>query len=257
MKALFIICFFLSLLCCVLTQAAENAPTVPEWFQAGNQLYEKGDFRRAVELYYKVVDAGFVNEAVYYNLANALYKDDQLGKAILYYEKARRLAPRDLEIVGNLTLGRSRIVDKVDAPPEVFGVRQLHWLHSRMSLDLETLLAAGLFVAGNCAFSIFLLSKRDRLRTLALSSSLGIFCLFIGMTASLAFRIYEFQTLREGIVLTTQVDVLSGPGTENPTLFSIHEGLPVRIQNELGEWIQIGLENGWNGWVKHEAVGVI
>jgi SH3-like domain-containing protein len=53
------------------------------------------------------------------------------------------------------------------------------------------------------------------------------------------------------------VDVLSGPSTDNPTLFSIHEGLKVRIENEVQDWLQISLENGWNGWVKKETLGVI
>ena len=68
-------------------------------------------------------------------------------------------------------------------------------------------------------------------------------------------RIYQAETLGEGIVLVDKVDVLSGPAADNPVLFSIHEGLKIRIENDLEGWLHISLENGWNGWVKKDAVG--
>ena len=70
-------------------------------------------------------------------------------------------------------------------------------------------------------------------------------------------RIYQAETLREGVVLVDKVDVVSGPAADNSILFSIHEGLKIRIENELEDWLHISLENGWNGWVKKDAVGMI
>ena len=72
-----------------------------------------------------------------------------------------------------------------------------------------------------------------------------------------AMRIYQAETLREGVVLADKVDVVSGPAADNPVLFSIHEGLKIRIENDLESWLHISLENGWNGWVRKEALGEI
>ena len=59
------------------------------------------------------------------------------------------------------------------------------------------------------------------------------------------------------MVLVEKADVLSGPAGDSATLFSIHEGLKVRIENTLPDWVQISLDNGWNGWVKKDALGEI
>jgi len=36
---------------------------------------------------------------LYYNLGNAYFKDDRIGKAILYYNRALRLAPGNDDII--------------------------------------------------------------------------------------------------------------------------------------------------------------
>ena len=85
----------------------------------------------------------------------------------------------------------------------------------------------------------------------------GTLILFLIVGASNVFRIYQSVTIQEAVILAEKADVLSGPGEDNPTLFSIHEGLKVKVQAELNQWSQISLENGWNGWVKTEALGMI
>ena len=39
---------------------------------------------------------------LFYNLGNACFKSDRLGEAILWYERARLLSPRDEGIGANL-----------------------------------------------------------------------------------------------------------------------------------------------------------
>jgi uncharacterized protein YgiM (DUF1202 family) len=51
-----------------------------------------------------------------------------------------------------------------------------------------------------------------------------------------------------------EVNVLSGAGEENPTLFTVHEGLKVRLRSRAGEWAQVSLDNGLVGWLPSPAV---
>jgi len=249
--------FVLGACFCQSLAASSQTIDVLRQFQAGNQFYSQGNFKEAIEQYLRITGANFVNEIVYYNLGNAFFKDNQLGKAILYYEKARRLAPGDLEITENLSLARTRIVDKVESPQEAFLWRQLNRLLNFLPLDQHTGLAVTLFVIANGLFTLFILAKSERLRRISLYACAFLGILFLIVGASNVFRIYQSVTIQEAVILAEKADVLSGPGEDNPTLFSIHEGLKVKVQAELNQWSQISLENGWNGWVKTEALGMI
>ena len=86
-------------------------------------------------------------------------------------------------------------------------------------------------------------------------AAVAIPLLLTGMLFSV--KLYRAASLVEGIVLEAKVDVRSGPGEENTTLFTVHEGLKVRVRNERGSWRLISLENGLNGWLPGNALGII
>jgi tetratricopeptide (TPR) repeat protein len=236
-----------------LTQNSE----VDQWFKAGNQFYAQSNFQAAIAEYQKIVRANYVNEWVYYNLGNAYFKTNQLGLAILSYEKARRIAPRERDIAENLELAKSRIVDKVEVPSEGFWMHLVKRTFNLLSINQETATAALFFGIANVLFALLMLRKWERFRTLWLYASLGFFGLFLLFAASNGFRIYQLTVNREAVILVEKADVLSGPASDNPTLYSIHEGLKVQVRAAVGEWVQISLENGWNGWVRKEMLGLI
>ena len=238
-------------------EAESRDASMSQLLNSGNQLYSQGNYKAAIEYYEKLVHLPIANEVVYYNLGNAYFKANQLGNAILNFEKAFKLAPRDPDISANLDLARSRIADKIEGRQENFLVRQLKKITSLIPLDIETLLVVLLFVSANLSFTLFLLSRSVSLSRWAIICA-GVLLFFSCLLAvSNGLRIYQAETLREGVVLVDKVDVVSGPTADNPVLFSVHEGLKIRIENELGGWLHISLENGWNGWVKKDAVGII
>jgi len=59
------------------------------------------------------------------------------------------------------------------------------------------------------------------------------------------------------VVLDPSVDVLAGPGENNASLFTVHEGLTVEVLSERESWVQVSLPNGYNGWVPRGALGVV
>ena len=226
-------------------------------FQTANRLYSDGHFREAIEHYQKIADTGLVNEVLFYNLGNAYFKDGRLGKAIQFFEKARRISPGDQDILQNLRFAQMQIADKVDSPAEGPIRRILSvWSHV-LPLDLETLLSIVCFVGANVCFTLFVLIHSPWISRLAPYGAAVFLFFFFVLGISNVLRIQQLENTREAVVLTDKMDVLSGPSPDNPILFSIHEGLKVRIENQLADWVQISLENGWNGWAKKEDLGTI
>src|SRR5258706_2151249 len=89
-------------------------------FNQANQLYRDAQYEKASQLYEQVSKNGYESPALYYNLGNCYFKLHNLRAAVLSYERARRLAPRDEDISYNLRLANLRVVDKIDPLPQLF-----------------------------------------------------------------------------------------------------------------------------------------
>src|SRR5439155_26228316 len=84
-------------------------------FKAANALYDAGKFAEAASAYEKIEPK---TASVYFNLGNACFRQDKLGWAVLNYERARRLEPRDPDILANLKFAAQRLgVDEANAAP--------------------------------------------------------------------------------------------------------------------------------------------
>ena len=226
-------------------------------FSEGNGNYQKGDFAAAEQSYRKLVDAGARSSSVYYNLANACFKQKKLGEAIYYWEKTLQLFPRDQEARDNLELANLLIVDRIETPPDPFPLRLLdasvHWL----TIEQESWIVLTLFTAVNVLMGLHFLVRNSRAAFVALSASLAAGVLFLAFGSSLAWKLYEQKYRQRGVVVEQKVDIRSGPGPENIVVFTIHEGSKVRIRGEASGWYQVSLANGWTGWLNRSSVRVL
>src|SRR5262245_42319698 len=84
-------------------------------FDEANQFYEKGEIDQAMTRYNSLAASGFSGAALYYHLGNGQYRPGERGKAVLWYERASRLAPRDSDVQFNLSLARSHIKSEGDS----------------------------------------------------------------------------------------------------------------------------------------------
>jgi len=250
-------------LCCLVFQGMNSANAVPvredpsRIFAAGNAEYQKGDYASAERSYRKIIDSGIDSGSVYYNLGNACFKQKRLGEAIYYWEKARQKLPSDREIRENLELAGLLLVDRIEVPTDPLPLRFLLRMAGFLTIGQALRLVLLLFIAANAFFAIYLLAKTPRFAFRALIACFGIGILFLISAASLSWKIYERDFRKAGVVIEQKVDVKSGPGSENITIFTIHEGINVRVHESSNGWYQISLPNGWNGWLPQDDVRIL
>ena len=89
------------------------------WDQA-NTAYINNDFPTAISLYETILSSGRQSGKLYYNLANAYFKEQEIGRAILNYNRALRLNPGNEDIRYNLQVAEKMTKDHIDAVPEFF-----------------------------------------------------------------------------------------------------------------------------------------
>jgi len=116
----------------VQTAGGNSLAAVEQVWDAANTAYINSDYHRAIDAYRQLILRGYASDKLYYNLANAYFKVGRYGKAILYYNRALRLAPGDADIRYNLDVANTFTKDKIAVVPEFF---LKGWVRSvRMSL---------------------------------------------------------------------------------------------------------------------------
>jgi tetratricopeptide (TPR) repeat protein len=226
------------------------------FFLQGNAAYEKGDFAAAVDAYRKALDEGAVNDRLYFNYANALFRQSQLGMAILYYEKARKLAPNDEDIAFNLRFANAQTVDKNPVPEPDLLTKSLWVFHSAYSINQGMWIALGLFSA--CfLFGIFAIYAGKGFRGVLVSVIVLCGLGLLVLVPSLVYKIRQQETVRYAIVLTPALEMYSGPGDNYQVLTKVHEGTKFEIVEVRGDWASVKLLNGKGGYVRYADLGKV
>lgn len=233
------------------------SPEIAAHFHAGNSEYQKGNYPAAEQRYRRILDSGIENGIVYYNLGNACFKQKRLGDAIYYWEKARPLLPNDRELRENLELANLMRVDRVEAPADPLPLRIVKKPLTLLSLPQEAGLALIVFILANIAFFAYQRIGNARIAWRAFIASIVLGGIFLLLAGSLAWKSCQKEYRKEAIVVAQKVDVRSGPGTENLAVFTIHEGIKVRVHESNNGWHQISLPNGWSGWLHHAALRIL
>lgn len=216
----------------------------------GNQRYEQGNYRGAVEAYRQALDAGFASGALYLNMGNAYYRLDELGQAVRFYERARRYLPDDPVLSHNLAIVQERLADRF-TPVPVPG-----WQHTWQRVVAWG--AGPFFWPGLILYTLALALLAHRIatrtrrpwhrRALTGSLLLGLVLLAVAFSVSLAPAME-----RQAVVVAEETALRDQPLEGAQSELFVHEGALLDVLGMENEWLQVRLPNGVTGWVARES----
>ena len=226
---------------------------------AANRLYEEGSFEEAAQAYQSLVDQGYSDSSLFYNLGNAWYKSGQNGKALLYFRKAETLAPRDADIQANLNLARQQTLDQFESGGQAFYSRLVLLSRSWLTINEMALLALGLwFLLVLLLITRTVFTPGTRLQEGLTYSLLVMALLFVFCGATFGSRLYLDKNRPSAVITTEEVSVNSGPGEQFVTEFSLHSGAEVSVLEQRNNWSRLTLPGGdLQGWVPDESLGLV
>ncbi len=241
---------FLMLGMAVQTQANE----LDSLLKTGNRAYNQGLYDSALNVYDQVINANYESAELYYNCGNAYFKTNQLALSILYYEKAKKLAPNDEDIAYNLNIANSMIVDKIEKVPELFYKKWWNYFYNMFSADWWAYLSISAWFVLVFSIGLFILSKTRRGRKMAFY--MGFLFLFASLaTFGLASQKYYFsQAQQQAIVFTPTITIKSSPTINSVDLFVIHEGTKIQLMDQVQDWVKIKIQDGSVGWIPNDAL---
>ncbi|GAB4319597.1 MAG: hypothetical protein Kow0059_13690 [Candidatus Sumerlaeia bacterium] len=232
----------------------EHSTAKPEdLFAAANRHYAEGRYAEALSLYETLLARRWSGAALLYNAGNAAAQLGRKGLAVLYYERALRLSPRDEDAAFNL-----RFVAPPDNFPDVFILFRPFWYVRHRLLESELFaLAAGFYLLGCASLAgsfVVRAPGAGRLARIVCVVSL-VLAAWLGWT--LFDKIQEERTAPPAIVMTSAV-ARSGPGETFKSVLELPEGLKVRIKGPAAPgWSEIQLLTGQTAFLKSEVLARI
>lgn len=228
-------------------QVKESDLTVQ--FQEAGISYKVKDYKKAIQKYEGIVKTGWGNGALFYNLGNSYFKDNQLGKAILNYERARRLIPRDPDLNSNYRYAISRMKTPESFLPQSFLGRLMNHYTDFFTLnELTSMMFFFFFLTGIYYFLglFFRWPPKVQICGILLCCSLLFLHGFILMD-----KIKRQKNLAVVLINTsTKFEPIPGATTH----FEMPPGWKVKILTKEGDWLKVKRLDGKVGWLKASAV---
>lgn len=214
-------------------------------FQAGNEKFLSKDYSGAIHEYKASLSEQQSSEQ-HYNLANAYFKNQQLGPAILHYKKALAISPRDKETLANLELSEiaARLDFKKGAPvarfAETFPVNT--WV-------VVLSVAFWLFWGITLLAPLYKWHGTTRVITQTLSVTLWGLCVT---------SLYHYHTQsKTAIVLSPKIALKVSPTQSSPSLCTIKEGCCAKVCKEHEGYCFIETPDKEQGWIEKNQLAKV
>jgi len=229
-------------------RASDQART----FFSALEAYKAGNYAAAVTQFEAIARSGVRNGRLFYNLGNACLKNQQLGPAILWYERALHLLPDDPDLRFNLNYARSLTKDASEESISPL-LHILFFWNYHLSSSAVILLALLFNLLLWLLLGAFRLTRRRELARSAIVAAAA--ALVFILTAG--YNYHEAGRPSLAIILPERVAIRSGLEENSTQLFILHAGAKVKVLNERKDHYQIRFAADKIGWVGKQSVGLI
>ncbi|MBV9008556.1 MAG: tetratricopeptide repeat protein [Verrucomicrobia bacterium] len=209
-------------------------------FDRANKEFSTGNYKGAIVDYQAEVAAHRWSANLFYDLGNAYYRVNDIGRAILNYKRALVLDPRHPEPATNLQIARdqSRGLELTPAAAET-------WLGTLRS-STWAIAAAVCFWLG--IFALFLP------RTSATVAG-AIFCFVL--SAGCVYSVWSLESgtqgARSAVVVSDNAEARVATADSARSILALPPGSEVMILQERGDWNYAELPNHQRGWIAANA----
>lgn len=221
------------------------------WWQKGNGHYKQKNYDSAAYYYNNIASQQPRNAEVYYNLGNAYYRLNDIGKAILNYERALKIKPSHKQAADNLYLTQSRINNRIQEMPKIFFVK---WWNAMTSAGMANVFAFSAAILFLLLMGLHIAKRLNRIRfNIRVQVS---FAVLVVCAALITLGIISAQRLVHNnyAVVMQEGAVLMPEPKYGKSQSLIPEGTKVEICDRKGDWLEITLPDGRTGWMQQTSL---
>ena len=221
--------------------------------QKGNEAYQEKNYEEAIGNYEQVLDMDFESPGLYYNLGNSYFRMNEIGRAILNYERSLKLEPTYDDAQYNLLIAKARTVDKIQDVPKLFFVQW--WINIVTSLSVSEWAKAALLVylILLVIIGVFFLVRKRNVQKISFYSG-SVILVFLVLSLIFLFARINYDASNDyGVLLASVESAKISPDENSSDVFVIHEGIKFEIEDNLSAWTKIKLPDGKVGWLPKDS----
>jgi hypothetical protein len=253
---------------CGRADAKLSTEEVQRLFHQANEAFRKANekagepeaerlYTEAILNYRQIIkEGGIENAKLYYNLANAYFLKQDLGRAILNYRRAERLSAANTRIAKNLAFARSKRIDQIRLKSEQRVLQTLFFWHYDFSLRTKFVLACVFFAVVCGALTVMIWLGRSAAGTATVAVA-AILLLCFGTSVIVQARAQAGAI--GGVITVEKVIARQGDGNNYPASFKepLHSGTEFDVLEQRAGWMQIELADETDCWIPATAAEVI
>lgn len=249
-------------------------PVKASEFSLADEDYKAQKYETALSLYLEGIEKEGISAGVYYNLGNVYYKLGKDADAMLCYERAKKLDPRNEQINNNLEFLKTKVLD---ANKGALGGKA-----GNVEEDRETLLeniyriiaiernSNSWAVFAVMAFILFLLATSLYVFTPnVLARKTGFFSGLVFLGFTIIFLIFSFLAASEyenkdNVILMEYSSALLNQPNEKASAATtqLHGGTKLKVVERKtapdgSKWLKVKLNHDNSGWVKESSIEAI
>lgn len=233
-----------------------------------DSAYNEKDYISAIGLYMTEIDSVGPSSDLFYNIGNCYYRTGAIGKAVVAYERALKLNPRNKDAATNLDFINSRLVDR---PGErgTFIVNMLNSASDVISANGWAWIGAFCFILAAGGVLLYFFANGVMARKTGFFGGAAMLLLSI-ISVSMSVIASRAMTSRDRAVVIVPSAILSTtprtPSTQAEEAMMLHEGAVVTIVDSVtvattdsipAKWFQVDFDNTHRAWINADGTEII
>lgn len=214
-------------------------------FSDANSAFENKEYEKAIPLYLQVIEEEGYSVPVLFNLANSYSKINDIGNAVLYYQKAHYLDPGNGDISKNLELIRKE--------GGLYSQEQNKFIAIISHLSLNIWASIALASLAIITILIFLMRIYPREKKV-MRGGVAITSLIMFLAIFSSWIKYDSW---QALVLLKDSELKISPISKSESKGPIKAGRLVYEKKTYGDFIYIKDETGRVGWLNKAEVKAI
>lgn len=238
-------------------------------FLEGIKAYHDGDFEESAQKFSALVKNGISNPYLYYNIGNAYIKAGDTGRAILWYERAKKEIPFDPDLRFNLEYAMGFVTDRIEGSKflgESSDAGEVGELEN--GIEIANILFfwkdsfpsnAVQYGAIGLSFIFFAYAGFRRLRKRRIFTPAGVFLFSALVVAGCTscYSYYHNYSNHFAVIISKETPVRSGNSKDATQLFLLHSGTKVQVEEAREDYLKIVFSRDKIGWVSRADAEVI
>lgn len=228
--------------------------------EEADSAYMHDDYAEATRLYLQIANEEGTSSNLYYNLGNCYYRQKQLGRAILYYERALRLDPGNSDARANLEFVNSKITDE-PGDRGMFISNTVNGFAQKTGANIWAGIAIASFILLLGSIAVYVFMSNVRMRKLGFFGAFALLaiCVLANIFASIATRYSTSSTIAVVVEPSTLLSTSPrAPKDRSEEAVLLHEGTTVEILDSVTtrtdstavKWYDVKVDNSTRAWIR-------